>query len=195
MKTTNLFQLFLSLVLVLSLTSCTQESDLDLQNETSSFSIVPLSQNKNTIYTNNYVVSNQTTNIDIANDKINLEIPIPKGDFKLINVYNISSDNNAALLYIIGRNNTKVVVNNPINYIIKDEISISNLGLDTKLLQNGNGLRIFVMNSNKDLDTNSSIFNCLVDKVENNDFKTVCTSSNKNDSDGPDIIGDEIVES
>jgi hypothetical protein len=194
MKTTNLFQLFLSLVFVLSLTSCTQENDLDLQNETASFKILPFSQNRNLVYTNNYVVSNQTTSIDIANDKINLEIPVPKGDFELINVYNISSDNNAAILYIIGRNSTKVVVNNPINYIIKDEVSISNLGLDTKLLQNGNGLRIFVMNSNVDLDTNSALFNCLMDKVENNDFKTVCTSENRNDEGGPFIVGEDIVE-
>jgi hypothetical protein len=50
------------------------------------------------------------------------------------------------------------------------------------------------MNSNVDLDTNSALFNCLMDKVENNDFKTVCRSSNKNDSDGPHIVEDIIVE-
>ena len=81
----------------------------------------------------------------------------------------------------------------PIKFIIKDQLSISELGLDTKILQNGNGLRIFVMNSNHDIDTNSTLFNCLMDKVENNDFKTVCSAANRNDEGGPDIYGDDII--
>jgi len=194
MKTTNLFQLILSLVFILSLSSCTQETNLDQPDETSSYKILPFSQNKNTVYTGNYKVANQTTSIDIANDIIDLEIPIPESDFELLNVYNVSSNNNAAILYIIGRNSTKVVVNKPINFVIQDQVNISNLGLDTNLLQNGNGLRIFVMNRSTDIDTDSTLFNCILDKVENNDFNTLCTPSNKNDSEGPDIVEDIIVE-
>ena len=193
MKANNLFQFVFSLVFILSLTSCTQENDLNQPNDESSFEILPLVQNKNLSYLENYKISNQTTSIDIANDKINLEIPTSKGDFKHISTYNISSDNNAAILYIISRNSTEVVVDQPTKFIIKDQLSISELGLDTKMLQNGNGLRIFVMNRNKDIDTNSTLFNCLMDKVENNDFKTVCTSANRNDEGGPDFYGDEVI--
>ena len=194
MKANNLFQFVFSLVFILSLTSCTQENDLNQPNDESSFEILPLTQNRNLSYLENYKVSNQTTSIDIVNDKINLEIPTSKGDFKHISTYNISSDNNAAILYIISRNSTDVVVDQPTRFIIKDQLSISELGLDTKILQNGNGLRIFVINRNKDIDTNSSLFNCLLDKVENKDFKTVCTSTNRNEDGKPDTIGDQIIE-
>ena len=101
MKNANLFQLILSIVFISSLSSCTQETNLDQPDETSSYKIIPLTQNKNTVYTGNYKVANQTTSIDIANDIIDLEIPIPENDFELLNVYNISSNNNAAILYVI----------------------------------------------------------------------------------------------
>jgi len=191
MKSINLFQLILSLVFILLLTSCTQEIDLD-QQETSSFKIIPLSQNKSSIYTDNYKVSEQTTTIDIANDKITLEIPIPENDFQLLRVYNISTTDSAAVLYLIGRGDTNEVAQNPIDYVIQDEISISELGLDTNLLQNENGLRIFVMNNSLEIDTNSTIYNCLLDSVENKVLQANCNSKNAA-ADGPLIFGDDIV--
>ena len=191
MKSINLFQLILSLVFILLLTSCTQEIDLD-QQETSSFKIIPLSQNKSSIYTDNYKVSEQTTTIDIANDKITLEIPIPENDFQLLRVYNISTTDSAAVLYLIGRGDTNEVAQNPIDYVIQDEISISELGLDTNLLQNENGLRIFVMNNSLEIDTNSTIYNCLLDSVENKVLQANCNSKNAA-ADGPLIFGEDIV--
>ena len=194
MKTFNFYQAFIILVFTFSLTSCTNETEFNQEENVSTFKIIPFTQNKNNIYTDNYKVSQQTSSIDLANDAINLEIPIPKGDFELINVYNVSSNNQAAILYQIGRNSTKVVVNDPTNFVIQDKTNISQLGLDTNLLQNGNGLRIFVINRNNELDTDSNLYNCILDKVENNDFDSSCSSNNKNESaDGPDIFGDEII--
>lgn len=191
MKTTNLFQIIFSAIIVIFLTSCTQETAFEQTEETSSFKILPFTQQKNAIYTDNYKVAELTSNIDIPNNNIELEIPIPEGDFQLLNTYNISSDNNAAILYVIGRNSTQKVVDNPINFVIQDNLNISDLGLDTNLLQNGNGLRIFVMNTVNDIDTNSDLFNCILDKVENNDLVSICTV-NKSGG-GPDIFGDFII--
>ena len=192
MKSINLFQLILSLVFILLLTSCTQEIDLD-QQETSSFKIIPLSQNKSSIYTDNYKVSEQTTTIDIANDKITLEIPIPENDFQLLRVYNISTTDSAAVLYLIGRGDTNEVAQNPIDYVIQDEISISELGLDTNLLQNENGLRIFVMNNSQEIETDSNIYNCISDKVDLNELNDDQCDDNNKSADGPKIYKGFII--
>jgi len=195
MKTTNFFQTVFTLAIVLFLTSCTQENTFEQNEDTSAFKIVPYNNNKSaTIYTNNYVVSDQTTQIDVANDKISLEIPVPKNDYQLLRVYNISTDNNPAILYLIGRNSTQEVAKNPVAYLIKDEISISALGLDTNLLENGNGLRIFVMNNVQEIDTDSSIYNCVADKVDETaiDNQTQCQDNNKA-ADGPMFVKGMIV--
>lgn len=193
MKSINLFQITFAIVTLLFLTSCTQEADFEQVNETATFKIIPISNSKNATYTENYKVANQTTKIDIANDKISLEIPIPESDFELLRVYNISTDNNAAILYLIGRNNTEEIVKNPIKYLIQDELSISNLGLDTELLQNGNGLRIFVMNNSQEIETDSNIYNCISDKVNSSELnKDNCTVNTKA-ADGPLFYKDMII--
>ena len=193
MKTFNFYQIIASLIIILSLTSCIHESELELQDNTSSFKIIPFSQEKSATYTDNYMVSEETTTIDIENNKINLEIPIPESDFQLLRTYNISTENNAAILYLIGRNNTIEVVSNPINYVIQDEINISELGLDTNLLQNGNGLRIFVMNNSQEINTNSDIYNCISDKVDTTNLNDNKCGDNNKSADGPKFYNGGII--
>ncbi len=193
MKILNLVSIILSIGLIFSLASCTQESEIDGQNEVNSFKIIPISDTKSEIYTDNYKVSNQTSSIDIANDVVNIEIPVPKNDYQLIRVYNISSDNNAAILYLIGRNKTNEVVDKPIQYVVQDNVSISGVGLDTNLLQNGNGLRIFVMNNIQELDTDAAIFNCIVNKVESNIINGGNCSGEDKAADGPHTDQDGFI--
>ena len=195
MKTLNSLQFIVSLIIILSFTSCTQETEFNLEKtQINNFEILPISNNKSSLYTENYKVSNETTYFDIANDVISLEVPVPANDYQPIRVYNISSENNAAILYLIGRNSTKDIKDSPINYIIKDEINISKIGLDTNLLENGNGLRIFVMNNIKEIDTDSSIYNCISDKVEYNILKdNNCSNSKSASADGPITRGDCII--
>ncbi len=193
MKTFNLAQLLITLIIILSFNSCVQESDFKQQQEenTSTFKIVPF-QTKSTTDVENYKVTLNST-IDISNDVIKIEAPTPLADYSRLHVYNISSDSQAAILYLITRGLTDKVVDLPTQYLIQDEISISDLNLDTNLLENGNGLRIFVMNNSVELDVNSDIFSCIEDSVINNDYRDDCSSNNRS-VDGPLIFKGYIIE-
>jgi len=184
------------LFIILLLNSCTQNVDIENQDSTKTFKILPYDGSvKSGLYQNNYMVNNTTTSVDIANDKISLEIPIPLADFQLLKTYNISTATNSAILYVIERGATNEVVELPTNYIIQDELSIRSLNLDTNLLANGNGLRIFVMNNSQELQLNSDIYNCMVDKVDSIDINaTVCETVVKSESDGPHIVKGGIIQ-
>lgn len=168
MKTQQLLQTIIGLLIITFLNSCTQDIAIDEnQEEVKGFKILPYNNTEKTNgFTKNYLVNTSTTTIDIENDKIDLEIPIPLADFQFVRVYNISSKNKAAILYLIQRGSTDKVVDMPINYVINDELSISDLDLDVSLLENGNGLRIFVMNNSKELDIDSAVFHCIENKVD-----------------------------
>lgn len=182
------FQIALSLIVLLSFNSCIQE-EATSENDNFNFSQFKISPFKAKRGNKNYVVTNNTT-IDIVNDKINIEVPVPLNDYKFLNVYNVSSNNQAAILYLVGRNETNKVADLPINYVIQDELSISNIGLDTKLMKNENGLRIFVMNNSQELDVNSNLVNCIEDQVYENS-SNVCTVTRS--PDGPKWYKDGII--
>ena len=191
MKLSSLLKSILTLTIVLLLiSSCTQDSDFDQTEDTSSFMILPI-QGRSNGYSN-YQAKNSI--IDIANDVIKLEIPVPLNDYYRLNVYNVSSNRQAAILYIISRGKTDKVVDFPTNYIINDEISISENNLDVNLLENGHGLRIFVMNNSVDIDIYSEIFTCIENTVIDNDFETNCSKEGNRSADGPDIYKGYIIE-
>lgn len=184
------------LFIILLLNSCTQDVDIENQDSTKTFKILPYDGSvKSGLYQHNYMVNDATTSVDIANDKISLEIPIPLADFQLLKTYNVSTATNPAILYIIERGATNEVVELPINYVIQDELSISSLNLDTNLLANGNGLRIFVMNNSQELQLNSDIYNCVIDKVDSTDINAnICETAVKSESDGPHIVKGGIIQ-
>lgn len=184
------------LFIIFLLNSCTQDVDIDNQKSTDTFKILPYDGSvKSDLYQNNYMVNDATTSIDIINDKISLEIPIPLADFQLLKTYNISTATNPAILYIIERGATNKVVELPTNYVIQDELSISSLNLDINLLENGNGLRIFVMNNSQEIQINSDIYNCIVDKVDSADINAnKCGTAVKSESDGPHIYEGGIIQ-
>ncbi len=192
MTTRNFYQTIITLFIILTFNSCTQESVFDeTQAIDTSFKIVPLAKSNN--YTKNYEVNSTTTKIDIANDIISLEIPVPLADYSLLRVYNISTENNAAILYLITRGNTEEVAKLPTNYVIQTNVSISELDLDINLLENGNGLRIFVMNNSQELDLNSNTYNCLVDKVNKDDVNANKCIENAKAADGPRFYNGGII--
>ena len=201
MKTQQLLQTIIGLLIVTFLNSCSQDIAIDeYQEGAKGFKISAYnSAMKTNKFTKNYLVNTNTTTIDIENDKINLEIPIPLADFQFVKVYNISSENKAAILYHIQRGSTDKVVDMPINYVINDELSISDLDLDVNLIENGNGLRIFVMNNLQELDIDSSVFHCIENKVDIdgveinvNECREVTKAAAA--ADGPLIVKGDIVE-
>lgn len=189
----------ITLLIITLFASCAPESfEEDIQDTTKraiahdNFKISPIKNSRTKNYSENYLINQSTTNIDVENDVIQLEIPIPLSDYSLLKVYNISSENNAAILYLVGRQDTGEVVDLPINYVIQDEISISELNLDTNLLTNGNGLRIFVMNNSEELDVDSEVYTCIVDSVDDIEINTKCTNDSKA-ADGPLIYNGGVI--
>jgi len=200
---TNFFlsKSLITLLIVTLFASCTQESSIEDEiqkttrqsKDSSNFKITPINNGSTKSYSDNYLINPSTTVIDIENDVIQLEVPIPLSDYELLKVYNISSENNAALLYLVGRQDTDEVVEMPINYVIQDEISISELDLDISLLENGNGLRIFVMNNSQELELDSEIYNCILDSVDDVEIEANKCSEDSKAADGPHIYNGGII--
>ncbi|MEE9350165.1 MAG: hypothetical protein V3U80_08970 [Flavobacteriaceae bacterium] len=199
MKTINLLQTVIGLLqtvigilILFSLNSCAPTMEESFVN-INSFKISPYNNNKTIVYSENYLLDDSSSNVDIGNDVINLEIPIPYADYNLLNTYNISTGNNAAILFLIGRDDTISVVDMPVNYVIQASISISDLNLDNDLLDNGNGLRIFVMNNANELESDSDVINCLVDRVDQVDINANKCDYNSKAADGPRIYNGSII--
>jgi len=192
MKSINLVQTIIAIFILFSLNSCQQETDFEEVQNKSNFKILPYTNTKTAGYSDNYMVNDNST-IDIANDVINLEIPVPLADYSFLRAYNISTANNAAILYLISRGETNKVVDMPTDYVIQTAVSISELNLDINLIENGNGLRIFVMNNSEELDLNSDTYNCLVDKVDTIDLNANKCGSNKA-ADGPHTYNGSMIQ-
>ncbi len=138
------------------------------------------------------MVDGSTTVVDVANDVISMEIPVPYADYTFLEAHNVSSNTNAAILYVIERGSTENVLDMPIDYVVQTSVSISSLNLNTSLLNSNNGLRIFVMNNAKEIPAGSSIYTCIEGKVDDADINTnKCISYSK--ADGPLTYNGSII--
>jgi hypothetical protein len=151
MKTKQLFQTVLTLLIITLFSSCTQDADFDtntvlVKGLNNNFKTLPIKYAK-VKYNNNYVVSQKVSSYNIEKDELQLEIPVPVNDFSFLKAYNVSTDNNVAILYVIHRKEQVVIQHLPTKYIIQDQLRLSDLDIDTDLLQQTKYMRIFVMNN------------------------------------------------
>lgn len=181
MKTFKLTSTLLSVTIFLLMSSCTQEDAFLEETTTNSvtksittsenFSILSINdidKERASLYTHNYRVEIESSSIDFKQDKIQLEIPIPKNDFRFLKAYNVSTENNVAILYVIERDEQNVVVNLPIEYVVQDEISMSDLGIDKELLESNGCMRVHVMNNSEEdlLLEEEEILNCFISSLD-----------------------------
>jgi len=215
MNSKNFFQSVIILAVVFLMSSCTQDefiNDIESNDKSTqvvqkdNFKILPLSdtQVRNTRYTANYQVEQVSSEFNIDRDEMQLEIPLPVGDFSFLKAYNVSTDNNVAILYVIQRKEQNVVVGLPTRFVAQDKLSLSELNINTKLLANNGCMRIYVMNnSEKDMMNDEDlILNCLTDSLDNYKcedtyaYPAMCSQMNSNAKDGskrPGVVMGGII--
>ena len=186
-KKFNLSAIFILLLTMVLSISCTQEDTIQNQDENAlnrDFEIKSLS-NRQALYTTNYKINNVSSFVDFANEKIDLEIPVPLSDYHFAKAYNISNKGQAAILVVISRNSTEAVNNLPINYLIETSVSFSELNLDANFLEKQPNLNIFVMNNSRAFANDADIIKCF---KENNtsvkDISCIPTTGTRS-TDGP----------
>ena len=155
MNTKKFFNLAFILVAVLFLNSCTQENDNFAQDELAfnKFEIKSYNGKESNLYTTNYQINSQTTTLDFENGIVNLEIPVPLNDYTFLKAYNVSTDNNPAILYLVTRKSTDNVSDLPINYTINATVSYKELGITNDFILNNGKIDIYVSNNSKIYDT------------------------------------------
>lgn len=171
MKTIKLIPVLFTVTILFLMSSCTQDDSFgeqesnNIKTESANFTILPLEDKgvRNPTYEANYKVEDLSSEFSIENDMIQLEIPIPLNDFRFLRTYNVSTEDNVAILYVIERDEQNVVVNLPIEYVVQDEISMTELGIDKELLVNNGCMRVFVMNNSEEdlLAEEDLIVSCL----------------------------------
>lgn len=176
MKTIKLISILFTVSILILMSSCTQDDSFgeqesnNIKTESTKFNILPLNDKgvRNTIYEANYRIEDISSEFDIENDVIQLEIPIPLNDFRFLRAYNVSTEDNVAILYVIQRDEQNVVVNLPINYVVQDEISMSDLGIDKNLLASNGCMRIHVMNNSEEdlLLDQDGILDCFISTLD-----------------------------
>lgn len=182
MKTFNYFSVLI-ITFTLLLTSCTQDNSADFDTQNKAFEIVPFTQGQGKNKLENYKV----TNYAISGNQLDVEITVPTNDFSFVKAYNISTDKNSALLYLITRNSTEVVKDLPVNYLINDRVDVSEFNLDK------NNLTIFVMNSTANYNNDSLIFDCIKNNMDAGIINgTTCTNESRT-LDGPETCNGSII--
>jgi hypothetical protein len=175
MKSQKLYPVLIILAVFFLMGSCTQDEFIEDTNYNKSaisnhFKILPINDSnvRSAEYTSNYQVEIESSEFDIANDKIELEIPIPLSDFSFLKAYNVSTANNVAILYVIQREKQNVVVNLPINFVVQDRLTLSELNIDTELLAKNGCLRVYVMNNSEEdlLNEEDKITNCFMNTLD-----------------------------
>ncbi len=192
-KTLNLSAIFILLLTMVLSISCTQE-DTPNQDENAlnrDFEIKSLS-NRQALYTTNYKINNVSSFVDFANEKIDLEIPVPLSDYHFAKAYNISNKGQAAILVVISRNSTETVNNLPVNYLIETSVSFSELNLDVNFLEKQPNLNIFVMNNIRAFANDADIIKCF--KENNTSIKDVsCIPNGTRATDGPYVTENDTI--
>jgi len=186
-KKLNISAIIILVATFLFTVSCTQENDLTEQTTFErTFNIKSLNKT-NKLDLTNYQINSSTSTIDFVNEQINLEIPVPLNDFQFTKAYNISTDDQPAILVVINRNSTKSVENLPVKYLIDTNISFDEVNLDQNLLDKNTNLNIFVMNTTRVFSDDDAVLSCFAENNQNNSLVScVKNSTNKNDSaDGP----------
>ncbi len=177
MRTKNYFNLAFILVAVLFLNSCTQDNDSLSQEEMAfdKFEINALNSKETNLYTTNYQINSQTSTLDFENGIVNLEIPVPLNDYTFLKAYNVSTDNNPAILYLVTRNSTENVSDLPISYTISATVSYKDLGITNDFILNNGKIDIFVSNNSVIYD--KDYINCFKESLINN-IKNNCSFVN-----------------
>ncbi len=192
-KISNLATVFTLLVIFLTSISCVTENDELTPNSEKSFTYTSV-KNSTISYNENYKINPLTSTIDFENGQINLEIPVPLNDYQYGKAYNISSDNQTAILVLISRNSTENVSNLPVSYLINTNISFDEVNLNTNALSNSNNINIFVMNRNHNFNDNSPIIEFMKEHntINSKDpiFNTVFNTKSDASADGPEISND-----
>lgn len=209
MKTIKLISVLFTITILFLMSSCTQDDSFgeqesnNIKTESANFTILPLDDKgvRNPIYEANYKVEDLSSEFSIENDMIQLEIPIPLNDFRFLRIYNVSTEDSIAILYVIERDEQNVVVNLPIEYVVQDEISMTELGIDKELLENNGCMRVFVMNNSEEdlLLEEDFITNCLRDSLglscEDEDASfNECSSNAEENTKKPAIIDGAIIQ-
>jgi len=188
-KQLNISAIIILVATILFSVSCKQENDLKGGTTFErTFNIKPVSKT-NKLDLTNYQIKSSTSTIDFVNGQINLEIPLPLSDFHFTKAYNISTNEQPAILVVISRDATDVVQNLPVNYVVNTNISFDEVNLDSSLLDANANLNVYVMNTTRVFNDDDAVLNCFADNnTEDSLSSCVQNSTNKGDSaDGPDV--------
>jgi len=189
-KKLNISALIILVATFLFTLSCKQENDPTEQTTfEKTFNIKPLGRSADDSLIN-YQINSSTSTIDFENKQINLEIPVPLNDFEFTKAYNISTDDQPAILVVINRNSTKSVENLPVKYLIDTNISFDEVNLNQNLLDKNTNLNIFVMNTTRVFNDDDAVLSCFAENNTKDDSFVSCiqNSTRSTDSaDGPDV--------
>lgn len=103
--------------------------------------IRPLTPPERKIYRNIYEVVNGQSTVNLDEGTINIQTPVPQENFEVCNIYNVSSDENSAILFHI-TNNSQENPGDELNFMLEHQLTMESVELSS-LLNNKLGVIVY----------------------------------------------------
>ncbi|MDR6300579.1 hypothetical protein [Mesonia maritima] len=150
--------------------------------------IRPITPEEREIYSNIYEVVNGQSTVNLDEGTINIQTPVPQKDFEVCNIYNVSSEENSAILFHITNNSQE----NPgigLNFILEQQFTMESVELSSLI---NNKLGVIVYNDYPH-DFNQDNVNTIQEDIAEYGFEAIsnlCENLIGNPSPGIKPLGD-----